>query len=444
MIFNGVRQAGNVGSTRGEDIAVDANGNSHIIGSYDTDITFGADGTTTPVDLFAFGEEDDIDIFIAKYDTNGDLVWAKSAGGDLGYDYGYAIDLDHKNNVYIAGVFSWDIFFGLDVPAHTIFMTGVNGSDGFLARYSPTGNPIWAVPMDGNDIDYVIDIANRNGKTVVVGRFLQSITMGSTDGLTEQLNAQGTHDYFVARYNRSGELLWAEGIFMDGLSGLPEVGYGEGQQSCVVGNFSGMATFGDGQANEITLNSPGDSDSFFACYTGSGTFQWVEDDPVPVDASAMPNNGDIVVAGNFSGNVVFGPGDPNDTFLFGQGSWDIFLAKYTIDNELGLTTKAERVEEQIKAPAVLSNVPETVVLEGNYPNPFNPQTTIRFGLPASAQVSLTVYDMTGRAVANLISGQMAAGTHEVNFDAANLPSGMYLYRLSTPAGEFTRSMSFLK
>ena len=444
-IFQWVRQAGNVSHTSGNDIAVDANGNSYIVGDFNTSITFGADGNTTPVDLVASGWEDDIDAFIAKYDTNGDLVWAEYAGGDYGYDYAESIDLDHKNNLYVGGRFSEEIIFGFDVPATSILITAFGGSDGFLARYSPNGVPIWAVPIGGNDIDFVRDVETRQGKTLVVGRFLQTATFGSTDGATQQLIDQAAHDYFVARYNRQGELLWARGIFMDGTLNGISVGYGIDQQSCVVGNFSGMATFGDGQLNETTLNSPGDADSFIACYSGNGAFQSVEPDPVPVKATSMPNNGDVVVAGDFSGNVVFGPYDPNDTFLFGQGSWDIFLAKYVIGGPvLDFTSKASSIQESNEAFTTTAGVPDAVVLEGNYPNPFNPQTTIRFGLPEAAQVSLTVYDMTGRAVANLVNGSMAAGTHEVNFDAANLPSGMYLYRLNTPAGEFTRTMSFLK
>lgn len=89
-------------------------------------------------------------------------------------------------------------------------------------------------------------------------------------------------------------------------------------------------------------------------------------------------------------------------------------------------------------------LPDQFELTGNYPNPFNPQTSITFSMPEAAHVRLTVYDLLGRRVAMLVDGNLAAGRHEVRFDATNLPSGNYIYRLSTPQGEFTKMMMLLK
>ena len=83
-------------------------------------------------------------------------------------------------------------------------------------------------------------------------------------------------------------------------------------------------------------------------------------------------------------------------------------------------------------------------LEQNYPNPFNPTTSIAFSLPESAQVSLAVYDVLGRRVATLVNGRLQAGQHSVQFEASSLPSGMYLYRLTTPTGSMTQKMILLK
>ncbi len=98
----------------------------------------------------------------------------------------------------------------------------------------------------------------------------------------------------------------------------------------------------------------------------------------------------------------------------------------------------------LDAEAVAAALPETFVLENNYPNPFNPTTAIRFALPESAHVSLVVYNALGQTVAKLVDGGYPAGHHEVQFDAGNLPSGTYLYRLETPAGSFTKTMLLLK
>ncbi len=79
-----------------------------------------------------------------------------------------------------------------------------------------------------------------------------------------------------------------------------------------------------------------------------------------------------------------------------------------------------------------------------YPNPFNPQTTISFTMPESAEVHLAVYDLLGREVAMLVNGVLEAGTHQARFDAGELPSGGYIYRLTTPQGEFTKMMMLMK
>ena len=91
-----------------------------------------------------------------------------------------------------------------------------------------------------------------------------------------------------------------------------------------------------------------------------------------------------------------------------------------------------------------SETPEHFALKQNYPNPFNPQTIIRFGVPETSHVRLTVYDVLGREVQVLVNGQFAAGWHEVNFDATGLPSGMYLYRLETPAFTQHQTMTLTK
>ncbi|RFM23264.1 MAG: T9SS C-terminal target domain-containing protein [Candidatus Thermochlorobacter aerophilum] len=80
-------------------------------------------------------------------------------------------------------------------------------------------------------------------------------------------------------------------------------------------------------------------------------------------------------------------------------------------------------------------------LEQNYPNPFNPSTTIRFTIPNTENVQLDVFDMLGRKVATLVNQRLAAGTYTVQFNASQLSSGMYFYRIS--AGNFKQAMKMM-
>ena len=89
-------------------------------------------------------------------------------------------------------------------------------------------------------------------------------------------------------------------------------------------------------------------------------------------------------------------------------------------------------------------IPTQYSLDQNYPNPFNPSTKISYSLPASSKVSLKIYDSNGREVESLINGVQAEGKHEINFNAANLASGVYFYRITANNFMQTKKMILLK
>jgi hypothetical protein len=96
-------------------------------------------------------------------------------------------------------------------------------------------------------------------------------------------------------------------------------------------------------------------------------------------------------------------------------------------------------------PVVLNNsVPDKFELLGNYPNPFNPITIIRFALPVSGEVSVTVFDISGRKVRELAAGIMEAGYHSLPFDAAELSSGVYMYQITAGGKILTGKMMLMK
>ena len=98
---------------------------------------------------------------------------------------------------------------------------------------------------------------------------------------------------------------------------------------------------------------------------------------------------------------------------------------------LDITTHVEFVEKK----------PLAFYLRQNYPNPFNPSTKIQFSVPERVNVNLIVYNMLGQKVAQLAEGEVEGGTHEITFDASQLPSGVYIYRLQ--AGEFVESKKLI-
>ena len=93
---------------------------------------------------------------------------------------------------------------------------------------------------------------------------------------------------------------------------------------------------------------------------------------------------------------------------------------------------------------VTVNAPSEFELTQNYPNPFNPSTTIKFNLPERSKVKLLVFNTLGEKVAELLNGETEAGYHKINFNAANLPSGVYVYSLITSKYSETKKMILLK
>ncbi|MEL6823422.1 MAG: DUF4397 domain-containing protein, partial [Calditrichota bacterium] len=97
----------------------------------------------------------------------------------------------------------------------------------------------------------------------------------------------------------------------------------------------------------------------------------------------------------------------------------------------------------IDEPEVFNTV-ETYELSQNYPNPFNPSTTIQYSLPNSERVQIAVYNTLGQQVALLVNQQQQAGTYEVKFDATNLTTGVYIYRIEAGSFNSVRKMMLVK
>jgi hypothetical protein len=91
-----------------------------------------------------------------------------------------------------------------------------------------------------------------------------------------------------------------------------------------------------------------------------------------------------------------------------------------------------------------SALPSAYDLKQNYPNPFNPSTMIRFNIPQKDYVSLKVYDILGNEVANLLSNTLDAGSHQINFNAGKLSSGIYFYQFITGSYSETKKMNLIK
>ena len=104
----------------------------------------------------------------------------------------------------------------------------------------------------------------------------------------------------------------------------------------------------------------------------------------------------------------------------------------------------QKYYELTSVEADYKTIPDGYVLEQNYPNPFNPSTKIKFGVPEASNVTLKIFNTLGEKVAELVNEYLDAGTYTYNFDASQLPSGIYVYTLQTGKQVISKKMTLIK
>ncbi len=137
-------------------------------------------------------------------------------------------------------------------------------------------------------------------------------------------------------------------------------------------------------------------------------------------------------------SIVF---DIGSTIDIGSGS-DICADIITINGTLTGNGTFCNAQVDVETDSIL--VPSKFEISQNYPNPFNPRTVIRYQLPLASHISLKVYDVLGNEIAALVNEEKPAGSYKVEFDASNLSSGIYLYKIQAENFVETKKMLLLK
>ena len=134
-----------------------------------------------------------------------------------------------------------------------------------------------------------------------------------------------------------------------------------------------------------------------------------------------------------------------DLFSVNFGSMTFGITTGSESTELYTTDGGITWSTSIVPPSASKNVNEPVKLSQNYPNPFNPSTVISYNVNDNANVSIKIYDMTGREIRTLVNSFQNAGTYSVNFNASNLASGIYFYVLRVNSGsmDITKTMKMI-
>lgn len=352
-------------------------------------------------DTFTLTNSGGVDIFTVKFSQEGAVQWAKSAAGS-DWDFGTAIAADEYANCYLTGYFR-----GSDITFGTVTLTNSNSSfyDMCLVKYGPDGTVLWAKSAGGSGEDVGSAVAvNGAGDCFVVGYF-KSSTM--TFGNTTLTNAGTAEDMYLAKYDPDGTLVWANsagGTQGDVFSGVTVDSLGN---ICVTGYFKSPAmTFG---TSTLTNAAEGLADIFLGIYDQSGSPRWAKsaggtgDDyavSVTVDSSRS-----CFLAGYF--------GSPSITFgsitLTNAGTSDMFISK--LENYSGI------------------NDPTNPVSISVFPNPASGYLTINF----TQKAIIEILNIEGQVIQSIFNDD-----GETTTDISALPGGLYFLKAKTEEGIIIR------
>jgi outer membrane protein assembly factor BamB len=191
---------------------------------------------------------------------------------------------------------------------------------------------------------------------------------------------------------------------------------------------------GDGNGELVTLDK--ETGGFLWAYTFSGNY---------VYAPAIANG--VVYIIPSSESALYGFDLENGTQLFSDNSFSYRDQPIVANHQLFVETPNKVIVFEnagTQIDELNEAFPQVFGLMQNYPNPFNPSTTIKFNLPKTSTVTLKIFNILGEAVALLVSENLSAGSYSYEWDASNLPSGLYLYRLEAQGFVETKKMILMK
>ncbi len=252
-------------------ISLDASGNSYLVGNFPDTLVAGLDTLINNM-VASFS----LTTFIAKYDTNGNVVWAKKANvlNDSSRVAGKAISTDVYGNSFVTGLFEDTIQFGSQTlttpsPLGPVFT--------FLVKYDSSGNVKWARQSTSNTIYGATALsvaADRNGNSIICGWFVDSITFGSY-----KLGAFPTEagDFFVVKYDSLGNVLWAKQAVIPNLVNPYNGCEGRTVATDKIGNIYVAGIFMDTMIlDSYTLVGSHTDNFFLAKYDPDGNVVWAK------------------------------------------------------------------------------------------------------------------------------------------------------------------------
>ncbi len=341
------------------------------------------------------------DAFIVKYNPTGNILWTKNIGDTLA-EFSSCIVANNSGDIYITGSFS-----SPTLSFDTISVSNVGSSAMFLAKLDSFGNAIWAKSFNsiGNNETFFVT-ADAFGNSYLTGRFISPILVFASD----TLHNTGMYDCFFTKFNSAGNILWAKSSVGSGNDfGSSIVVDSIGNSYLAGGFYSPTLTF-----DTIVLQFPanGFDPMFIVKYDSSGNTLWgkaIASGGDDQNSIALGLNGSIYVGGDFYNVNPFILGC--DT-LIRTASEVLFVAKLGRNLCPDSTTRVNEINQ---------NISETI-----FPNPFSDNLNVTVNENEQSQIIL--YDILSRKLLQ------QTFTNSTTLNTEQLANGIYIYELRTMNG----------
>ena len=366
-----------------------------------------------------------------KYNSSGELQWTvRKFGNGAAYNYPSSLAVDNNSNVYIAG---------------THFVTN-NNYDIIIIKYNTNGNEQWVARYinPGNTFDIASKMVSDNqGNLYITGNIFEGSNKNciaikydttGTQKWADSYNGTGSnYDAGLSiAVNNSGE------VFVTGVTQMSSenfdfltIKYNSAGTRQWASNYNGISNRYDYGADVITdnlgnvyvtgpeaIDTLGNKDYTTIKYGPAGNTLWVRSYNGETGGSDMSNfikldaGNSVIVTGNSPGN--------------GQ---DIVTIKYS---------------QNVGISQISNEIPRKFSLSQNFPNPFNPSTTINFSITEKTLVRLEVFNILGELAAQPVNSLLNAGFYSAAFDASGMASGVYFYTLTDGSKKLTKKMILIK
>jgi len=379
----------------GRSVITDSENNVFVTGSFRDTALFNTDT------LFSYGN---VDIFLAKYSENGELIWANNYGSTAS-DNGNVIVIDQADNLYLGG------WFDDTISIADTFLIPQDGMDNFILKLTNNGERIWINQIGGSTAyTYKTSIAlDTDNNIYVTDYFADTVNLNDTS-----LIANGNIDFYLSKYDLNGTFLWAKQYFdVFNIQSL-SLTIDPNKNLYISGSYRGTVLY----QNNILLTPYGIDDLFVAKFDNNGNFIWI----ISAGGSINDHGKDIIC----DNNNVYITGWFEDVATFGN----IILSTY------GSYDNRDIYVAKIKDNTVQINQVNNNLILSIFPNPNNGIFSLKTnGL--KDQVYFEISNFNGQI---LHKNELIDNVEQVNI--SNYPPGLYILKILTE--DYTRSEKVIK